>query len=170
MTGFSTENPANEWLFYTYRAFRAKFLAAITADAPVIFIGRRIILIPIMPVDRFGVYWAHVHANTAFDATLGHNIGSGRNRILDKLYATALFKRFFRFSIDIKIQRDKFFDRIPQEFNFFFQVSSCPHLHPRLICQNQGRIKIHQSAFCRIKCDGIGTLSFTGTGKRRLCR
>ena len=62
MTGFSTENPANEWLFYTYRAFRAKFLAAITADAPVILIGRRIIFVPVMPVDRFRFDRAHVHA------------------------------------------------------------------------------------------------------------
>jgi hypothetical protein len=64
-------------------AFGTKFLAAITADASVIFIRRRIFLVPVMPVDRFGVYRAHVDANTALNATFGHNIGSGGNHIFD---------------------------------------------------------------------------------------
>jgi hypothetical protein len=76
MTDLSAQNPANEWLFNQNSTFRTEFLTTITADAPVVFIRWRITLVAVMPIDRFGIYRAHVHANTALDAMIGHDIRS----------------------------------------------------------------------------------------------
>ena len=62
--------------------FGAHFLTAIAANAPVIFVRRGILLIFVVPVERFWVNGAGTYADAAFHAALCEDIRPWCNCVL----------------------------------------------------------------------------------------
>src|ERR1035437_6854564 len=111
LSAFFPKHPANEWHLQMNCALRTKFLTAITADASLIFIGRRIFFITVMPVDSLGGYGTHVNTNSAFYTLIGHNIGLWHKGVFDCIQTASRLENLYRFSVDIKVWNNKLLDR-----------------------------------------------------------